>query len=394
MNSKTIPLNSVMKKVSDQDDIFAQAIITRQLWNIPPLLPSTGYNIVQSLQSCIQATRPREKLLLRSLRKSLSYAIQNNDTNIPQLSPLLHQLATTQDSVAGEVAAGLLLLFAHGLGQIAKLPEITNQKSTTFTNKILIIMLGFAGGTLNDIQNYASRIYPATDETEYEVILVTASEIPEIYKASMDIVLRATRGKKWMVHLFSKAGFLMCGRIIDHIVQKKQRQEAIIAETCHCTFSTSTDLPTAVIWDSSPGSLTNYEEFIQGTWASAELIAKRGKFTYSIQARERMNKILHSEQYPYSVRDSYAPMHNLIPFPRCTTTTATATATTSTKHLFLYSEKDPVCAPEEIRKYAKESVTDGKCVVVKGTHCDGLFWSRKIYMDAVKDLLTAVLAEE
>ena len=62
--------------MKQQDDIFAQAIITRQLWNIPPLLPSTGYNIVQSLQSCIRATRPREKLLLRSLRKSLSYAIQ------------------------------------------------------------------------------------------------------------------------------------------------------------------------------------------------------------------------------------------------------------------------------------------------------------------------------
>ena len=68
-------------------------------------------------------------------------------------------------------------------------------------------MLGFAGGTLNDIQNYASRIYPATDETEYEVILVTASEIPEIYKASMDIVLRATRGKNGFFICFQKLDF-------------------------------------------------------------------------------------------------------------------------------------------------------------------------------------------
>ena len=361
---------------TNQDETFAQAIITRELWNLPPLLPSTDH-ILQSLQSCIQATKPRPTLLLRTLRKALSYALHNNDTAIPQLSPLLHQLATTlpPENLAGDVSAALLLLFAHGLGQLATAPEITE------TSKTVIILLGFAGGTLNDIQNYSRRIYP---ETEFQVITVTASEIPEIYKASVDIVLRATRGKKWVVHLFSKAGFLMCGRIIDRIVQTKQRQDAIQAETCHCTFSTSTALPTAVIWDSSPGSVTNYEEFIQGTWASAELVAKKSKFTYSIEARERMNKILHSEQYPYSVRDSYAPMHHLIPFPTFSMTGG------STKHLFLFSEKDPVCAPDEIRKYALESVADGTCVVVKGSHCDGLFWSKKIYMDAVKELLAAV----
>ena len=92
-----------------------------------------------------------------------------------------------------------------------------------------------------------------------------------------------------------------------------------------------------------------------------------------------MNVILNSKQYPLSVRDSYAPMHHLIPFP-----------VKGTKHLFLFSEKDNVCAPEDIRKYSRSSVGLSQNVVVKGIHCDGLFWSGPMYCGAVEELMNSL----
>lgn len=214
---------------------------------------------------------------------------------------------------------------------------------------------------------YSSRIY---SDSVYDVMIAPASEIPEIYNASIDRIasfIEASR-PSWSVHLFSKAGFLLCARLMERVARPKSQD---LPEY----DGPSLPPPQAVVWDSSPGSVTNYEEFIEGTWASAELIAKKGKFQFSIQARERLNAILRSEAYPSAVRDSYAPMHKLVPFP-----------VASTEHLFLFSEKDPVCAPEEIRKYARESVVLQRQVLVSGAHCDGLFWSPKLYLEAVKSL--------
>ena len=78
-------------------------------------------------------------------------------------------------------------------------------------------------------------------------------------------------------------------------------------------------------------------------------------------------------------------------------------------HLFLYSERDPVCSPDQIRGYvsalaaasgaaaaARGATAEpeaggraGTCRSVKvgGTHCDGLFWSGDVYTAAVRKLL-------
>ena len=66
-------------------------------------------------------------------------------------------------------------------------------------------------------------------------------------------------------------------------------------------------------------------------------------------------------------------------------------------HLFLFSEGDHVCSPDDIRAYisalafASEAsgsrVGSCKSVKVKGTHCDGLFWSAESYSAAVRELL-------
>ena len=150
--------------------------------------------------------------------------------------------------------------------------------------------------------------------------------------------------------------------------------------TCNASIYDSIRFPNGIIWDSSPGSLFNYNEFIQGTWQSAELVARRGNFEYTNVSRNRMNRLLNSNEYPLGVRDSYAPMHNIMPYP---------SLSSKTKHLFLYSNNDPVCSPDEILNYAHQCM-DYKCVVVGGTHCDGLFWSNKRYFDSVHELMNSL----
>ena len=74
-------------------------------------------------------------------------------------------------------------------------------------------------------------------------------------------------------------------------------------------------------------------------------------------------------------------------------------------HLFLYSDKDPVCSPAEIRGYvsalaaasAADAAAGGDAAVgscrsarVGGTHCDGLFWSGAEYTAAVRKLFEAI----
>ena len=52
---------------------------------------------------------------------------------------------------AGDVAAGLLLLFAHGLGQALEAGLAPPPGPTTTAERPLVIMLGFAGGTPADL---------------------------------------------------------------------------------------------------------------------------------------------------------------------------------------------------------------------------------------------------
>jgi len=387
------------------DAEFADAIVTRRLWELPPLLSHSELRlsvVLQALQCCAKATQPRDTMLVRTLRKTLSLAVIDNDLVIPKVAPLLHELATKSpaDSLGGDVAGGLLLLFAHGLGQIASPSSPSSPSSSQLSpsseskssaapallvdDKPLVVMLGFAGGTPNDVRQYSSRIYP---DDKYETLVVTASEIPEIYNQSIQLVLQtiqSSQNRSWTIHLFSKAGFLLCARLMNKIIQNKSRADALQASACVISSSLSRNVtvaPSAIIWDSSPGSVKNYDEFIQGTWQSAELIAKRGQFVYSKEARVRMNRILTSEAYPYSVRDSYAPMHSLMPFPD---------GSGRTQHLFLFSESDTVCSPDDIKRYAQECVKEQTSVVVSGTHCDGLFWSKKKYMEAVSRLMASV----
>ena len=145
--------------------------------------------------------------------------------------------------------------------------------------------------------------------------------------------------------------------------------------------STTTMPPRCVIWDSSPGSLSNFAEFIRGTWQSALLIAKRGHFTFSDIARARMDRLLASAHYAQSVRDSYAPMLSLSPFPFA-----------ECKHLFIFQKGDPVSSADEIKRYAMEQIEDQSNHMLlefsQGTHCDGLWWSGDAYTRAVHDMLS------
>jgi hypothetical protein len=324
----------------------------------------------------------------------LSLAKHDNDTAISQLAPFLHQLATQlpSNSKAGDVAAGLLLLFAHGLGQVAfPVSEEAQSQGDTFapeeTNnaivvckKPLVVFLGFAGGMPSTLKQYSSRIYPAS---EFDVVISPASEIPEIYNRSIDKIVNSIEASltSWSIHLFSKAGFLLCARLMERILKLRS------SHPNGDGAAPRLPPPKAVIWDSSPGSVTNYDEFVEGTWQSLELIPTKAQFEFSSEARARLNSILRSEAYPRSVETSYGPMHSLIPFPTLWNKIGDEQSVAEIEHLFLFSEKDAVCDPNQIRKYAHESVTRQTQVIVSGTHCDGLFWSRKIYVEAVRSVL-------
>ena len=47
-----------------------------------------------------------------------------------------------------------------------------------------------------------------------------------------------------------------------------------------------TPLPSAIIWDSSPGAMADYREFVSGTWAAAEKMARAAapSFAFSKEA--------------------------------------------------------------------------------------------------------------
>ena len=146
------------------------------------------------------------------------------------------------------------------------------------------------------------------------------------------------------------------------------------------------------------------------------MLARRAQFSYSAEARARMDALLRAPAYAPAVRDSYAPMHGLVIQPCVGGTcgggivlTLPATMPEGCHHLFLYSERDPVGSPDEIRAYvsalsaasgaaaaARGSAADaggvaGTCRSVKvgGTHCDGLFWTGDVYIAAVRKLFAS-----
>ena len=409
------------------DDRFASATCHRALGELPALLAADAPpldTVIRSLESLLKAQRPREALVLRALRRTLECAVRDNDAVFPHVCGPLHRLATSlpAESQAGDVAAGLLLLFAHGLGQAlesgpsppgafqsaapaAPAPPAPAPPAPT-AERPLVVMLGFAGGTPGDLGKYGTRLgYGGAD------VYMCASEVPEVFERNLGAVLAAVRASPgpWAIHLFSKAGFLSLARLLKRLDIIRLREE-------RAEGSASTPLPSAIIWDSSPGSLINYDEFIAGTWAAAEVLARRAQFTYSAAARARMDALLHAPAYAPAVRDSYAPMHGLVIQPCVGGTcgggmvlTLPATMPEGCHHLFLYSERDPVCSPDEIRGYvsalsaasgaaaaargaaAEAGGVAGTCRSVKvgGTHCDGLFWTGDMYIAAVRKLFAS-----
>jgi hypothetical protein len=419
------------------DDRFASATCRRALGELPALLDSAAPpldTVIQSLESLLKAQRPREALVLRALRRTLECAVRDNDAVFPRVCGPLHRLATSlpAESRAGDVAAGLLLLFAHGLGEALEsgpsppgalesaapaaaataAPAPAPAPTTHTAGRPLVVMLGFAGGTPADLRKYGARLgYGGAEGEEDADIYMCASEVPEAFERNLGVVLAAVRAsaRPWAVHLFSKAGFLSLARLLKRLDISRLREE-------RADGVPSTPLPSAIVWDSSPGSLINYDEFIAGTWAAAEVLARRAHFTYSAEARARMDALLRAPAYAPAVRDSYAPMHGLVIQPCVGGTcgggivlTLPATMPEGCHHLFLYSERDPVCSPDEIRAYvsalsaasgaaaaARGSAADaggvaGTCRSVKvgGTHCDGLFWTGDVYIAAVRTLLAS-----
>ena len=435
------------------DERFASSIITRELWECPSMLPvSSPEDVLKAVDMCSRAQQPREALVLRTLRRVLSLAVQDNDGTLSDVVGPLNRLATVlpAESLAGDAAAGLLLLFSHGLGEKLAVPPAVPAtpmvEEQPMASAPLVVMLGFAGGVPQDLAKYSQRLYStdaagavgdgATSPAAVaELLLVCASELPEVYQHNVEQVLHrvraaAARGRRWVVHLFSKAGFLMLARLFA----------AMQADDGPCL---RVPPPAAVVWDSSPGSVSDYAEFVAGTTSAADLLLKRGLAAargrqaraeraakaeavaakggtqavaqagptpspvaastaaavdplrhlraYTDATSARMGKLLRSDPYAPAVRVSYAPMHGLVPFPL-----------RGCHHLFLYSERDAVCAPAEIRRYASDVAAaaagggGGSCesVVVGGTHCDGLFWSSAEYVGAVKRLLAKVAADQ
>ena len=173
-----------------------------------------------------------------------------------------------------------------------------------------------------------------------------------------------------VVHIFSKSGFLMLARLVTAL--ERAGGEAV-------------ERLRGVIWDSSPGSVVNYDEFIAGTWASAMLMAKKAGFDFSKTARTCMDGLLRGVAYPEQVRESYSSIHSLMPsFPL-----------PGRHHLFIYSKRDLVCNASDISAYATAcTATAASCVSVEvnmSNHCDALFWDPQKYGAAVRQLLDTVL---
>jgi len=373
------------KAAAGDDALFAEAILHRSLWQLPPLLPPpVPADVLLALETCARAKQPREAVIIRSLRRAFSCAAHDNDAAFPLLMAALNRLASClpAESRAGDVAAGVILIFAHGLGQLvpsAMAGSSPTADTESLDGKMVMVVLGFAGGTPSDLCKYTSRLYR---DDEVRVITLCASEVPEVYGPNLDHVASLLRGApRWAIHLFSKAGFLSLSRLLD-------RTEADVRLRP----------PDGIIWDSSPGSLSDYAEFVAGTLHAADTLARRAKLELSAEARARMDRLLHSEPYALAVRKSYAPMFRLAgihpgpgvchglcsPFPP------------TTHHLFLFSDRDPVCSSHDIRSYCNALAAAGRdgsgivnCVKVKGTHCDGLFWSEAVYAAAVRDILSS-----
>ena len=199
------------------DDRFASATCRRALGELPALLDSAAPpldTVIQSLESLLKAQRPREALVLRALRRTLECAVRDNDAVFPRVCGPLHRLATSlpAESRAGDVAAGLLLLFAHGLGEALEsgpsppgalesaapaaaataAPAPAPAPTTHTAGRPLVVMLGFAGGTPADLRKYGARLgYGGAEGEEDADIYMCASEVPEAFERNLGVVLAA-----------------------------------------------------------------------------------------------------------------------------------------------------------------------------------------------------------
>ena len=372
--------------------IFARAITERSLSELELDLDVAATDVAsaaRALHSCLKASKLRPALALSALQRATACCVWDNE-QIPLFFPLILALAS-QESTVGDAACGVLLLMAHGLGEVLHLPAAPC--SPTADPTVLVLVLGFAGGSTSDLRKYTSRIY-----TESQPCLhVCASEVPDVYARNLEVAVAscADNALPIVVHLFSKAGFLTLARLLEALRQ----HGGCIEERLR-----------AVVWDSSPGSTVDYEEFVSGTFASVELLAKKGGT--SVSGNARLMQLLRSAPYAPAARDSYAPMHGLMPsFPLL-----------NREHLFVYSRNDPVCSPADISAYAAETdaATDGRetkgadgrratgagagvgvgvgvgrvttLEINKSQHCNGLFWDTKKYVDAVQALLLRVVA--
>ena len=238
----------------DEDEAFAAAVLARQLEKLPPLLPPpTLDECVRSIESCVRATKPRESLLLRTMRRALSCVVHDSGA-ISRVASTLHSLAARpEESRAADVAAGLLLLIAHGMGE-----WVPSEPPPPPDGSVVVVMLGFAGGTSADLRKYSSRLYGGE---EAELLHVPASEIGEVYAHSLQQVLRRVRSaRRWCVHLFSKAGFLMLARLLRLVDRTRTQEErAVAARELRELLP-----PSAILWDSSPGSFVDYSECCPG----------------------------------------------------------------------------------------------------------------------------------
>ena len=181
---------------AEENERFATAVTTRALHTLPHLLrdaPAKVDTVLLQLESMATtaAAKGESRLLLGTLRRALACVVRDNDGAMPRVSAALHKLASAlpAGSRGGDVAAGLLLLFAHGLGEaLAAPPPASPPGGEALTPRnCKVVLLGFAGGTPSDLLKYSSRLGYGDAEN------VCASEIPEVYEASMDLLLDRLR---------------------------------------------------------------------------------------------------------------------------------------------------------------------------------------------------------
>ena len=137
-----------------------------------------------ALQSCVGASKRRELLVLHTLRRAMECCVHDNAL-IPSFAPLIHDIASMSNGTVGSVACGLLLLFAHGLGQIVPSNEVLCGVATVQPS-LVVLLLGPAGGVPSDLFQYSKRLYGPAQRLCH----VCASEIPAVFEKNLEHIGR------------------------------------------------------------------------------------------------------------------------------------------------------------------------------------------------------------